>query len=83
MRSAVIILVCLASLPAWGGQHLVGRHGAVMSQQSIVIFPMSQWILDNVRPSIEALVFDNVQPNTPPYGCRRDDYLQLELAYFF
>ena len=62
-----------------GGQHLVGRHGAVMSQQSIVIFPMSQWILDNVQPSIEALVFDNVQPNAPSYGCRRDDYLD----YFF
>jgi hypothetical protein len=43
----------------------------------------SRRLNDNVRLSIVASVFDKIQPNTPLYGFRRDDYLQLELAYFF
>ena len=43
----------------------------------------SRRLTDNIRLGIEARVFDRLQPNTPLYGFRQDDYLQLELAYFF
>jgi hypothetical protein len=66
-----------------GGRHWARQHGAVMSQQSIVIFPRRQSIPDNVRLGIEARAYDYVQPDTPLYGFRRGDYLQLELACFF
>lgn len=43
----------------------------------------SRRLTDNVRLSIEARVFDQLQPNAPFYSFRQDDYLQLELAYHF
>ena len=43
----------------------------------------SRRLTDHVRLSIEARVFDNLEPISPLYGFRQDDYLQLELAYFF
>jgi hypothetical protein len=43
----------------------------------------SRRLTDNIRLSIEARVFDRLQPDAPFYGLRQDDYFQLELAYHF
>jgi hypothetical protein len=43
----------------------------------------SRRLTDNFRLSIEARVFDRLQPDAPFYSLRQDDYLQLELAYHF
>ncbi len=33
--------------------------------------------------SVEARLFDGTRPGAPLYGLRRDDYLQVEMAYYF
>jgi hypothetical protein len=43
----------------------------------------SRRLTDNWKLSVEGRIFSGVRPATPFYSLRNDDYLQIELAYYF
>lgn len=53
------------------------------SSTRIYSLEASRRLTDHIRVGIEARVFHNIDPADPLYSYRQDDYLQLELAYFF
>jgi len=53
------------------------------SSARIYSLEASRRLTDHIRVGIEARAFENMDPADPLYSYREDDYLQLELAYFF
>jgi len=43
----------------------------------------SRRITDNLKVSLEARFFINFQDEDPLFDARHDDYVQVELAYYF